>query len=100
HNKYHKIALPSYLGFFGGSRFVPIITAIASIILGVIMFFIWPTIQGWIFGVGGIVDKKGVIGIFFFGFLLRLLGLFGFFDLLYFLFGQRYDDGFLVLVVL
>src|SRR5699024_1028408 len=62
HNKYHKISLPSYLGFFGGSRFVPIITAISAIILGVIMFFIWPTVQGWIFGVGGIVDKTGVIG--------------------------------------
>src|SRR5699024_4886455 len=74
HNKYHKISLPSYLGFFGGSRFVPIITAISAIILGVIMFFIWPTVQGWIFGVGGIVDKTGVIGTFFFGFILRLLG--------------------------
>lgn len=64
HNKYHKISLPSYLGFFGGSRFVPIITAISAIILGVIMFFIWPIVQGWIFGVGGIVDKTGVIGTF------------------------------------
>lgn len=64
HNKYHKISLPSYLGFFGGSRFVPIITAISAIILGVIMFFVWPTVQGWIFGVGGIVDKTGVIGTF------------------------------------
>ena len=88
HNKYHKIALPSYLGFFGGSRFVPIITAIASIILGVIMFFIWPTIQGWIFGVGGIVDKTGVIGTFFFGFILRLLGPFGLHHIFYLPFWQ------------
>src|SRR5699024_45086 len=88
HNKYHKIALPSYLGFFGGSRFVPIITAIASIILGVIMFFIWPTIQGWIFGVVGIVDKTGVIGTFFFGFILRLLGPFGLHHIFYLPFWQ------------
>lgn len=40
HNKFHKITLPTYLGFFGGSRFVPIITALASILLGVCMFFI------------------------------------------------------------
>lgn len=77
HNKFHKISLPAYLGFFGGSRFVPIITALGSILLGVVMFFIWPTVQGWIFGVGGLVDKTGVIGTFFFGFILRLLGPFG-----------------------
>src|SRR5699024_9320497 len=71
HKKYHKLSLPSYLSFFGGSRFVPIITAISAIILGVIMFFVWPTVQGWIFGVGGIVDKTGVIRSFFFGFILR-----------------------------
>ncbi|MFK3831998.1 PTS transporter subunit EIIC [Staphylococcus saprophyticus] len=77
HNKFHKISLPAYLGFFGGSRFVPIITAVSSIVLGVVMFFIWPTVQGSIFGVGGLVDKTGVIGTFFFGFILRLLGPFG-----------------------
>mgnify|MGYP001636443088 FL=1 len=88
HNKYHKISLPSYLGFFGGSRFVPIIKAISAIVLGVIMFFIWPTVQGWIFGVGGIVDKTGVIGTFFFGFILRLLGPFGLHHIFYLPFWQ------------
>ena len=38
HNKYHKVVLPPYLGFFGGSRFVPIVTAFAAIFLGVLMF--------------------------------------------------------------
>ena len=38
HNKFNKIELPAYLGFFSGSRFVPIITAVSSIFLGVIMF--------------------------------------------------------------
>ncbi|MFQ3847995.1 glucose-specific PTS transporter subunit IIBC [Staphylococcus shinii] len=88
HNKFHKISLPDYLGFFGGSRFVPIITAIASIVLGVIMFFVWPTVQGWIFGVGGIVDKTGIIGTFFFGFILRLLGPFGLHHIFYLPFWQ------------
>ncbi|WP_436956704.1 glucose-specific PTS transporter subunit IIBC [Staphylococcus sp. AS1337] len=88
HNKFHKISLPDYLGFFGGSRFVPIITAIASIVLGVIMFFVWPTVQGWIFGVGGLVDKTGIIGTFFFGFILRLLGPFGLHHIFYLPFWQ------------
>lgn len=88
HNKFYKISLPDYLGFFGGSRFVPIITAIASIVLGVIMFFVWPTVQGWIFGVGGLVDKTGVIGTFFFGFILRLLGPFGLHHIFYLPFWQ------------
>ncbi|MEB8098252.1 glucose-specific PTS transporter subunit IIBC [Staphylococcus xylosus] len=88
HNKFYKLSLPDYLGFFGGSRFVPIITAIASIVLGVIMFFVWPTVQGWIFGVGGLVDKTGVIGTFFFGFILRLLGPFGLHHIFYLPFWQ------------
>lgn len=45
HNKFNKIELPAYLVFFSGSRFVPIITAVSSIFLGVIMFFVWPTVQ-------------------------------------------------------
>ncbi|WP_460993941.1 PTS transporter subunit EIIC, partial [Staphylococcus aureus] len=45
HNKYHKVALPPYLGFFGGLRVVPILTASAALLLGVLLFFIWPSIQ-------------------------------------------------------
>jgi PTS system maltose and glucose-specific IIC component len=88
HNKFHKIELPPYLGFFGGSRFVPIVTAVASIVLGVVMFFIWPTVQHWIFNVGGLVNKTGVIGTFFFGFILRLLGPFGLHHIFYLPFWQ------------
>ncbi len=74
HNKYHKVVLPPYLGFFGGSRFVPIVTAFAAIFLGVLMFFIWPSIQAGIYHVGGFVTKTGAIGTFVYGFILRLLG--------------------------
>lgn len=88
HNKFHKISLPVYLGFFGGSRCVPIITSVSSIVLGVVMFFIWPTVQGWIFGIGGLVDKTGVIGTFFFGFILSLLGPFGLHHIFYLPFWQ------------
>lgn len=88
HNKYNKITLPPFLGFFGGSRFVPIVTSIASIVLGVILFFVWPTIQGWIFNAGGLVNKTGVIGTFIYGFILRMLGPFGLHHIFYLPFWQ------------
>lgn len=50
HNQYYKITLPQFLGFFGGSRFIPIVTAFASIVLGLVMFFIWPLFQHAIMG--------------------------------------------------
>ena len=88
HNKYNKITLPAYLGFFSGSRFVPIVTAISAIFLGVILFYIWPTVQSGIFNAGGLVEKTGVIGTFFFGFILRLLGPFGLHHIFYLPFWQ------------
>ncbi|SAL85703.1 PTS system N-acetylglucosamine-specific transporter subunit IIBC [Caballeronia arvi] len=45
-NRYYKIALPAYLGFFAGKRFVPIVTAIGAILLGAILSFVWPPIGG------------------------------------------------------
>jgi PTS system D-glucosamine-specific IIC component len=45
YNKYYKIELPSYLGFFAGKRFVPIVTAASSIIVGTILAFLWPYVQ-------------------------------------------------------
>lgn len=47
-NRFYKITLPAYLGFFAGKRFVPIITALAAIVLGVVLSVIWPPIQGGI----------------------------------------------------
>jgi len=44
-NKYYRISLPSYLGFFAGKRFVPIATSFAAILLGVVLSFIWPPVQ-------------------------------------------------------
>ena len=90
HNKCNNISLPTYLGFFGGSRFVPIITSLSAIILGVLMFFVWPTIQEGIYQVGGIVDKTGVIGTFFFGFILRMLGPFGLHHIFIYHFGRQH----------
>ena len=45
HNRYHTIELPAFLGFSGGSRFVPIVTAFAGIIIGALFFVVWPPIQ-------------------------------------------------------
>ncbi|SKA23410.1 PTS glucose transporter subunit IIBC [Consotaella salsifontis] len=47
-NRYYRIQLPSYLGFFAGKRFVPIVTGLAAIVLGGVMSLIWPTVQGGI----------------------------------------------------
>lgn len=43
-NRFYKISLPDYLGFFGGKRFVPIITSFSAILLGIILSVIWPPI--------------------------------------------------------
>lgn len=88
HNKYNKVTLPQFLGFFGGSRFIPIITSFSAIFVGVLMYFIWPFIQDLIFGAGGIVNKTGVIGTFFYGFILRMLGPFGLHHIFYLPFWQ------------
>ena len=45
YNKFYNIEMPSYLGFFAGKRFVPIVTAASALVLGVIMNFIWPFAQ-------------------------------------------------------
>ena len=47
HNKYYKIQLPQVLSFFGGTRFVPIISALVYTGVGIVMFFVWPVIQSW-----------------------------------------------------
>ncbi|GAA0437797.1 MAG: PTS transporter subunit EIIC [Bacillota bacterium] len=83
HQKYNKVELPKFLGFFGGSRFIPIITAFMSIILGVILFYGWPVIQSGIFSLGGLVEVTGYIGTFIYGFILRLLGPFGLHHIFY-----------------
>lgn len=73
YRRFHDIRLPDYLAFFGGRRFVPIVTAFATLVLGAIFGFIWPTIQTWINALGtGIVDL-GPLGTGIYGFLNRLL---------------------------
>ena len=77
HNKYRKIELPQFLGFFGGSRFIPIISSICAIFIGAIFFLIWPPIQGWLTIAGKAIAGMGSLGTFLYGFLLRLTGAVG-----------------------
>lgn len=86
HHKYHDIQLPAVLGFFGGSRFVPIISSFASIGIGLIFFLIWPTFQGWLISAGQGIATLGYGGTFLYGFLLRLTGAVGLHHMIYPLF--------------
>ncbi|KAI3489676.1 hypothetical protein L1887_46731 [Cichorium endivia] len=83
HHRFNKIALPQFLGFFGGSRFVPIISSLAAILVGALMTVIWPHFQKMIFGLGGLVDATGYLGTLLYGFILRMLGPFGLHHIFY-----------------
>ncbi|MGM0380342.1 MAG: N-acetylglucosamine-specific PTS transporter subunit IIBC [Bacillota bacterium] len=73
YNKFHNIELPDWLAFFGGKRFVPIITGLVSIVLAYAFGYIWPPIQNGIHSVGTAMIDAGAAGVFGFGFLNRLL---------------------------
>lgn len=73
YNKYHDIKLPEFLGFFGGKRFVPIITSFAAVVVGIIFGFFWPIVQNGIDAIGNTAIQAGALGTFFFGFGNRLL---------------------------
>ena len=86
HNKYRDIQLPAILGFFGGSRFIPIVSSFAAIIIGFIFFMIWPTFQNWLTNTGNVIAGMGLFGTFLYGFLLRLTGAVGLHHMVYPLF--------------
>jgi N-acetylglucosamine PTS system EIICBA or EIICB component len=73
YNRYKGIQLPQFLGFFGGKRFVPIVTSFAALILGVAFGYVWPPIQNVIHGVGDWIVTAGAVGLFIYGVLNRLL---------------------------
>lgn len=73
YNRYEEIELPQFLGFFGGRRFVPIATALATWILGLIFGFVWPPIQQGISAVGDWIVGAGAVGVFVYGLLNRLV---------------------------
>lgn len=73
YQRFHDIRLPDYLAFFGGKRFVPIVTALACLILGLAFGFIWVPIQGWINALGMLIVSLGALGAGLYGVLNRLL---------------------------
>ncbi|GCE31080.1 PTS acetylglucosamine transporter subunit IIB [Dictyobacter alpinus] len=73
YKRYHDIRLPDYLGFFGGRRFVPIVTSFAALILGLIFGIIWPPIGQVINAIGNGIVSLGPVGAGIYGFLNRLL---------------------------
>lgn len=77
YNKYKAVKLPDFLGFFGGRRFVPIVTSFYTLILGIIFGFVWPPIQNGINAIGKGLTSAGAIGTFFYGLLNRALIPFG-----------------------
>lgn len=83
HNKYHNIQLPQVLGFFGGSRFVPIVTSFAAIAIGTVFFIVWPPFQKMLIASGSYISQAGPIGTFFYGFLMRLCGAVGLHHIIY-----------------
>src|SRR5699024_1417208 len=71
--KYHRIKLPPYLAFFGGRRFVPIVTAFAAIIISVLMSFVYQWFDSVITNLGEWVAENDVLGGFVYGTINRLL---------------------------
>ncbi len=63
----YKNELPQVLSFFGGTRFVPIVCSVTYLIIGILMFYIWPTIQNGIYAVGELVRNSGYAGTFLYG---------------------------------
>ena len=83
HNRYRNIQLPAVLGFFGGSRFVPIVTAFASIFVAAIFYLIYPPFQQGLVIAGEWIATLGPIGTFLYGFLMRLCGALGLHHMIY-----------------
>lgn len=88
HNRFHKIVLPNALSFFGGSRFVPIISTITYMFVGIAMYFVWPVVQNGIYALGGLVTGTGYFGTLIFGIVKRALIPFGLHHVFYLPFWQ------------
>ena len=88
HNRFYKIKLPTVISFFGGTRFVPIISTLAYILVGVLMFFLWPFVQTGIYALGDLVLRSGYAGTLIYGFIERILIPFGLHHVFYLPFWQ------------
>lgn len=93
HNKFYRIQLPNALSFFGGTRFVPIISTIVYMFVGILMYFIWPAVQNGIYALGGLVTGSGYVGTLIFGLIKRALIPFGLHHVFYMPFWQTAVGG-------
>ncbi len=87
-NRFYKIRLPNVISFFGGSRFIPIVSTAAYLLVGILMFFVWPYIQSGIYALGDLVLRSGYAGTFIYGFIERILIPFGLHHVFYLPFWQ------------
>lgn len=88
HNRFYKIELPQVLSFFGGTRFVPIISSVVFLLVGIVMFFVWPLIQSGIAQLGQLVLQSGYAGTWIYGVIERALIPFGLHHVFYMPFWQ------------
>lgn len=93
HNKFYKIVLPNALSFFGGTRFVPIISTIVYMFVGIAMYFVWPVVQSGIYALGSLVTGSGYVGTLVFGLIKRALIPFGLHHVFYMPFWQTAVGG-------
>ena len=87
-NRFYKIQLPDVLSFFAGTRFVPIVSMVGGIVMGAVLFVVWPFIQNAIYALGGLVQASGYFGTFIYGCIERALIPFGLHHIFYMPFWQ------------
>lgn len=88
HNRFYKVRLPNAISFFGGTRFVPIISTVVYVPVGVAMFLVWPYVQSGIYALGDLVLRSGYVGTLIYGLIERLLIPFGLHHVFYLPFWQ------------
>lgn len=88
HNRCYKLRLPEVLSFFGGTRFVPIVSTAAYVLVGALLFLVWPPVQRGIHALGALVLGSGLAGTFLYGLIERLLIPFGLHHVFYLPFWQ------------
>lgn len=97
HNKFYKIELPQVLSFFGGTRFVPIVATVTYLLVGIVMFYLWPIVQLGISKLGVLVLNSGYVGTWIYGILERALIPFGLHHVFYMPFWQTELGGSMVI---
>jgi len=93
HNRFYRIRLPNAFSFFGGTRFVPIISTLVYMLVGVAMYYVWPLVQNGIYALGGLVTGSGYAGTLIFGLIKRALIPFGLHHVFYMPFWQTAVGG-------